>query len=323
MERAFSGPPAPRGAARRSGSSDRRPSPARRRPGGPRRPATPPSPPPSRARRPGSRGSGPRRPSARPFGRGDRRVRVAARPDVGDRDRVGCRRGRRRSPREGPPFGGTSVARTPPRSRRPGLALADGGERLADRRRVVAVVVEHDHAGGLALPLEPAAHARRTTPARRRSSQERPRPPGRPRPRRGHSRRCGRPAVGRRTARPPRSGVEAVDLEIVPSVLGRSVRASAGPDRRPWRTRSAIPRAKLAIRWRSASTSAVATIRPGQSRPQALPRARATLDRRPTFAMSDRRSADRGVRPRGASASNAPITAARSAKTSGWSHSAM
>ena len=35
-----------------------------------------------------------------------------------------------------------------------GLALAKRANRLADRRRVVAVVVVHGHAGRLALPLE-------------------------------------------------------------------------------------------------------------------------------------------------------------------------
>ena len=62
-----------------------------------------------------------------------------------------------------------------------GLALADGRERLADRRRVVAVVVVHDDAAGLALALQAAADARERGQARsravRRDAERRARPP--------------------------------------------------------------------------------------------------------------------------------------------------
>ena len=56
-----------------------------------------------------------------------------------------------------------------------GLALANGGERLADCRRVVAVVVVDDDAGGLALSLEaPADAAERCEAARRSASAATP-----------------------------------------------------------------------------------------------------------------------------------------------------
>ena len=47
------------------------------------------------------------------------------------------------------------------------LALPDGGEGLADRGRVVAVVVEDDDPGGLALSLQPPTDARERREAAR------------------------------------------------------------------------------------------------------------------------------------------------------------
>src|SRR3546814_5677769 len=49
----------------------------------------------------------------------------------------------------------------------PGLALGDGPDRLADRRRMVAVVVVDRDAARLSLPLETAAHAREARQARK------------------------------------------------------------------------------------------------------------------------------------------------------------
>ena len=67
-----------------------------------------------------------------------------------------------------------------------GLALADRGERRADRRRVVAVIVVHDDAAGLALALQAAADALEAPESRARS-RRRPRPSAERR--RGHAER--------------------------------------------------------------------------------------------------------------------------------------
>ena len=75
-----------------------------------------------------------------------------------------------------------------------------------------------------------------------------------------------RPAVGRRTGRGPASGSRPAISTVVESgaaVVIRPSSVSAGPAAL-W-NRSEIPRAKLPSRCGEASTSAVATIRPGQS----------------------------------------------------------
>ena len=142
----------------RSGSCARRPSRGRRRPARPRWPASPRSPRPSPVPRPGSRAGRCRPTVGEPGGRGDRGVRIAAGPDVGDGDRI------RRRERVGE--GGQQCGRPMVRQRlvdRPDattrLALPDGLDGRADGRRVVAVVVVDDHAGGLALALEAPSDA--------------------------------------------------------------------------------------------------------------------------------------------------------------------
>ena len=92
-------------------------------------------------------------------GRRDRRVGVAACPDVRDGDRVGARRATRRTAAEHRrgPMERQRLVDGPDAPAR--LALADGGEGLADGRRVVAVVVVDDDPGRLALALEAPADA--------------------------------------------------------------------------------------------------------------------------------------------------------------------
>ena len=96
------------------------------------------------------------------LGGGDRRVGVAAGPDVGDGHGVGGGEDVGEGVEQGRgPVVGQRLVDGPDAAA--GLALADGGERLADRRRVVAVVVVDHDAARLALALEPAPDARRTT----------------------------------------------------------------------------------------------------------------------------------------------------------------
>ena len=113
-----------------------------------------------------------------------------------------------------------------------GLALADRGERLPDRRRVVAVVVVHDDALRLALALEPPADARRTTRGRATIASA-PAPRQRPRPRRRSAfDALWRPAVGRRAVTGPASGSRPRMSTVVASGSAAMIRprsAVAGP----------------------------------------------------------------------------------------------
>ena len=128
-----------------------------------------------------------------------------------------------------------------------GFALADGGESLADGRRVVAIVVVHDDPGRLALALQPASDAgeRRQVGGDRRqaSGRGRTRPP---RPR-GRSRRCG----GRRSRGGSSSGR--------PAGRGRGAPGSCSPGR--WRSPG------RAAPWPGCSRSNIARRSPGRSRP--------------------------------------------------------
>ena len=246
--------------------------------------------------------------SARPDGRGDRRVGVATRPDVGDGDAVGLGEdvGEVVEQGRGPVVGQRLVDGPHPAPR---LALADGGERLADRRRVVAVVVVDHDAPRLALPLEAAPDAGERREAGqhrlgRHADGDRRRPA-----RRARWTRCGGP--------PWRAGRGAPDRRRPP----------AGPCRRGPRPRSA-PRSAVAgpsaVRNRSgsaATSTAVTTSRPGQVARR--PRSTAT----PSSATFATRTGGVPSAPRSAAAariqrSNAASTASRSANTSGWSHSA-
>ena len=145
-------------AARRSGTSARRPSPAPRRPAGPgprASAAVASTEPGAAATIPGARA---RTAAASPAAEatvvsGSRPAQMSA---IGDRVRAGERIGEGVEQR-GRPVVGQRLVDGPDAPAR--LALADRGERLPDRRRVVAVVVVDDDAARLALALEPAADA--------------------------------------------------------------------------------------------------------------------------------------------------------------------
>ena len=171
------------------------------------------------------------------------------------------------------------------------LALANGRERLADRRRVVAVVVVDHDAAGLALALEPPPDAARTpaSPAAIRAGAERRAPPRR---RRRASALRGVVAAGRGEAHRERAGerVEPVDLEGRAVGVGRDDPAEQRrrPDRRPSRT-ARRSRAGSRRGRGDASTSAYATIATGPAR-----EASTTSSRRP-----DRRRWRRASPPSG------------------------
>ena len=250
--------------------------------------------------------------------RGDRRVRVAAGPDVGH--------GHARRPsasdvgegvehRRRPMVGQRLVDGPDPPAR---LALADRRERRADGGRVVAVVVVDHDAGRLALALEAAADAARTTPrpARDRRPGRRPRTAAAAGDRQGVGRVV---AAGRGQADRDRAGqrVEPVELQgrARPGRCRRPGRGCAAPGRRRREPLGDRPRV-AAQRCGAWSTSAYATTarasrRGGRRRP-ATPGS-------PTLATSVGAGAACGA----ASASNAATTAAASANTSGWSHSAL
>ena len=313
---------APRAAARRSGSSGRRPS--RARVAGPDLAGQP------RGRRldRSRRGHGQVRTGA---ARSPRRALTRRRRSCRDPGRPRCRRSRRRrpppgpprTPRGGPPSDGTSAARRRPRPAGP--APAGGRPRASPGSR---------SGGGRSRrtpttpPASPFRSRRRPTPGNEASpstiaSASRPAVMRRGRDPEGVGRVVpARPsAAGPVTA--PRSGSRpwissGRGFGSTPRRPGRA-RPVAGPTRGPELARR-CPGRSSPRRWAGASTRAVATICPGQSRrPAASWRDAVVGDvgderrrRRP------RRSAARGA----ASASKAAITAARSAKTSGWSHSA-
>ena len=196
--------------------------------------------------------------------RGDRRVRIAAGPDVGDRDRVGTGEhlGELLEHGRGPMEGQRLVDRPDPATR---LALADRGQRLADGRRVMAVIVVDGDPGRLALALEAASDAREGGEVRTRS-------PAGASPRRGGRCRDGQ-GVGRvvparrrqtrlggvRPAGPDRYSVEGRGRRVArrhpteqdrrwsgvrPETLGdrhgRSLRVAAAPGRRGHRPRPSL-----------------------------------------------------------------------------------
>ena len=171
----------------------------------------------------------------------------------------------------------------------PGLALADGRERRADRGRVVAVVVVHDDAADLALALEPAADAARTTRARRRSrsAPQRPGADAAAATPSAFATLCA-PAVGRRTATGPRSSSRPIELDASCRRLVAAVDPAEQHAGRTGRRRELLGdapgvapgAARLDVRDRDGDD------RPGQSARRAATR---SAPGSPMFATSDRR----------------------------------
>ena len=182
------------------------------------------------------------------------------------------------------------------------IAQPDGRERRPHGRGVMPVVVEHDDPADLALDLEPAADAiERARPAR--IARRRPRRRAHRRPPSARRRHC----AARAAASDP-------------------VRAWPGP-RRP-RTSRSVPSPSSPRRsrrwWRAARRP---RRRPAlDADPPPRPPARASITRRtprsPTLATSVGGSPV-GAPLRPIQPSNAATTAASSANTSGWSHSAL
>ena len=181
-----------------------------------------------------------------------------------------------------------------------GRALADGGEGLADRRRVVAVVVEHDHAARLALPLQATTDTRERGQAaresvRRHAEAERGRRDARARwPRCDGRRAAARPRAARRDRRARRARqLEGRASGVVATIRPR--RTAAGPAGPAYS--SASPRAmrrgpsRLALDERRHRRRCRAS-RPGGGRRSAAPGS-------PTFAWSVgvRRSRRRASQP--------------------------
>ena len=192
------------------------------------------------------------------------------------------------------------------------VALPGGREGGAHRGRVVGVVVEDDDAADVALELEPATDA----VERRQAGQDRVRiDPG-----------------GERAA----GGHQPVDRHVPPDqrAAGRGRRAcpgaaqaarSRGPcRRRPPTIRPTIVRRRLASVRSGAGRRRRPIARRTSSRRPDQPRQ--GLDDAPHPAVADvgdeRRRRRRAARSGSIQAANARTTAASSAKTSGWSHSA-
>ena len=259
-----------------------------------------------------------------PGGRGDRRVRVAAGPDVGDRDGVGTGEdvGERVEQRRRPVVGQRLVHGPDAPA---GLALADRGQRLADRRRVVAVVVVHDDARA-PRPCARAAARRPRTPPRPATIAPAPTPDGGRRAR-DPQRVRGVVAARGRQARGDRAG-ERVEAErsrawsprgraavIRPEERRRGPAAVAEPLGDPAGEPAGALRRDVHERRRDDPPGPV-----GEPRDELGDARRRRRSRRAPAAAGRRR---RRRPPRaGSSASNAASTAARSANTSGWSHSA-
>ena len=309
-----------RAAAPRCGSSGRRPSRARRRPLRTSPASQPPWPRPIPAPPTGISGPARRDGLGQAGRRCDRRVRVAAGPDVGDRDGIGVGEDRPRT--------SSSIA--------------------AVRWKVSGSYTAHDAAARLALADAPRAsrgspsgggRSRRTptTPAASPfRSRRRPTPANEASPRarslRREAQRRGRGGDAQRVRR--RCGAR-------PSAAGRCGARRARRGRRsPRSCRRHRPR-RSAEQDRSGSAPAANARR---SRREAAERAagrvddaRSTIAARPVPRADDASSATPAsptlamsigggpLRPPAADrihASNASITAARSANTSGWSHSA-
>ena len=259
--------------------------------------------------------------AARPAAELIDRVGVAARPDVGDRHGVGRRErlGEGVEQRRGPVVRQRLVDGPDAAA---GLALADGGQRLADRRRVVAVVVV-DHDAPRPRPCARAAAPRPPNPARPAGDGVRRRRPAPPRRRRRPARwpRCGAPpsaaarGPGRRAGRGPRSrgwSSRGRSRDPAEERLGGPARAAeavhdpAGVAADPLRRR-------VDQRRRDDPPGPVAEPRDELGDPRRRRRwRRAPAGRRGRAAAPARRI----------HASKASSTAARSANTSGWSHSA-